>query len=215
MPALLAPLELLEDLIPIFGEIADIAEIAATPAIIQGCVKGIEKEGKAEFKVFGKEHTLSFDAPKTKPTDVPDRPPAKSDTPTKTGDKNNPTCTRKAEVAKRAPAAPTKTNYIDSGSFKILASTVKAIPNAEWRDGQGWAIEASKFPSFLYSVREKKTPQWVLPLNFVTAKIPFRGCNTDTGALRMASHWCHPLSRALPAHRWIRHRLNRTKRGPR
>lgn len=59
MPALLAPLEALEDLIPIFGEIADLVEIAATPAIIEACVKGIEKEGKAEFKVFGKKHTLT------------------------------------------------------------------------------------------------------------------------------------------------------------
>lgn len=79
VPALLAPLELAEDLIPIIGElqdiilvwprslltiypgeILDIAEIAATPALIQGCVKGIEKEGKAEFKVFGKKHSLTF-----------------------------------------------------------------------------------------------------------------------------------------------------------
>lgn len=60
VPALLAPLELLEDLIPIFGEIADVVEIAATPAIIQGCVKGIEKAGKSEFKVFGKKHTLRY-----------------------------------------------------------------------------------------------------------------------------------------------------------
>jgi chitinase len=59
VPALLAPLELLEDLIPIVGEILDIAEIAATPALIQACVKGVEKEGKAEFKVFGKKHTIS------------------------------------------------------------------------------------------------------------------------------------------------------------
>ncbi|KAF6235801.1 hypothetical protein HO173_005996 [Letharia columbiana] len=59
VPALLAPLELAEDLIPIFGEILDLAELAATPALIEGCVKGIEKEGKAEFKVFGKEHSLS------------------------------------------------------------------------------------------------------------------------------------------------------------
>ena len=59
VPALLAPLEALEDLIPIVGEIADAIEIAATPAIIEGCVKGIEKEGSAEFKVFGKKHTVS------------------------------------------------------------------------------------------------------------------------------------------------------------
>ena len=38
VPALIAPLELPEAVIPISGEITDIAEIAATPAIIQGCV---------------------------------------------------------------------------------------------------------------------------------------------------------------------------------
>lgn len=59
VPALLLPLEALEDLIPIIGEILDIAEVAATPALIRACVKGVEKEGKAEFKVFGKKHTLS------------------------------------------------------------------------------------------------------------------------------------------------------------
>ncbi|KAH6658131.1 glycoside hydrolase superfamily [Truncatella angustata] len=63
IPALLAPLEALEALIPIFGEIADIAEIAATPALIQLCIKGVEKEGQAVFKVFGKKHTISFDKP--------------------------------------------------------------------------------------------------------------------------------------------------------
>lgn len=44
----------------LLGIILDIAEVAATPLIIEGCVKGIEKEGKAEFKVFGKKHTLSM-----------------------------------------------------------------------------------------------------------------------------------------------------------
>ena len=110
VPALLAPLELLEDLIPIVGEIADAVEIAATPAIIEGCVKGIEKEGQAEFKVFGKKHTLkwvilaqtanwteftaisltdtragSMKEPAGKPTDVPDRPSASDHPPAKTG----------------------------------------------------------------------------------------------------------------------------------
>ncbi|KAI2464656.1 glycosyl hydrolases family 18-domain-containing protein [Annulohypoxylon bovei var. microspora] len=66
VPALLAPLELVEDLIPFIGWIAEAAEIAATPELIQVCVKGIEKEGKAEFKVFGKKHTISM-ATKTKP----------------------------------------------------------------------------------------------------------------------------------------------------
>ncbi|KAK8082816.1 glycoside hydrolase family 18 protein [Apiospora saccharicola] len=63
VPALLAPLEAIEAAIPIIGEIADIAEIAATPALIQLCVKGAEKEGKAVFKVFGKKHTLTVDKP--------------------------------------------------------------------------------------------------------------------------------------------------------
>lgn len=54
IPALLAPLELFEDVILIIGKFPDVADIAATPAIVEGCVKGIEKEGKAEFKVFQK-----------------------------------------------------------------------------------------------------------------------------------------------------------------
>jgi hypothetical protein len=60
------------------GEIADIAEIAATPALIQLCVKLIEKEGKAEFKIFGKKHTLSMDKPTAKPSKT--RPPESSHT---------------------------------------------------------------------------------------------------------------------------------------
>ncbi|KAF2649566.1 glycoside hydrolase family 18 protein, partial [Lophiostoma macrostomum CBS 122681] len=72
VPALLAPLELLEDLIPIFGEIADLAEIAATPALIRACVKDVEKEGKAEFKVFGKKHTLSMNSGKPSMTRAPE-----------------------------------------------------------------------------------------------------------------------------------------------
>lgn len=83
VPALLAPLELAEDVIPIIGEILDIAEVAATPALIQLCIKGIEKEGKAEFKVFGKKHTLSLDKPAVKPSSI-SRPPRKSHDPPKT-----------------------------------------------------------------------------------------------------------------------------------
>ncbi|KAI4204800.1 MAG: hypothetical protein LQ350_000866 [Teloschistes chrysophthalmus] len=110
VPALLAPLELLEDLIPIFGEIADIAEIAATPAIIQGCVKGIEKEGKAEFKVFGKKHTLSMDKPSEKPTEI--RPPATSHETPKTSTQSN-ACNLKArDLEKRVGGCNDVTNYI-------------------------------------------------------------------------------------------------------
>lgn len=94
VPALLAPLEALEALIPIFGEIADIAEIAATPALILGCEKGIEKEGKAVFKIFGKEHSLTIDKPTAKPSSA--RPPASSHDPPKTSTKSD-SCSRKAK----------------------------------------------------------------------------------------------------------------------
>ncbi|KAI1501196.1 hypothetical protein F5X99DRAFT_409340 [Biscogniauxia marginata] len=73
--ALLAPLELVEDLIPFISWILDAAEMAAIPELIQVCVKGIEKEGKAEFKAFGKERSLSIPT-KTKP--VSTRPPSSS-----------------------------------------------------------------------------------------------------------------------------------------
>ncbi|THW73572.1 glycoside hydrolase [Aureobasidium pullulans] len=104
VPALLLPLELIEDAIPIVGEILDLIEIAATPAIIQACVKGIEKEGKAEFKVFGKKHTLSMDKP-TKP--VTSRPPTSTHSPAKTSS-NCPRIPKrdleKRALDKRAPA---------------------------------------------------------------------------------------------------------------
>ena len=82
----------------------DLIEIAATPAIIQACVKGIEKEGKAEFKVFGKKHTLSMDKP-TKP--VTSRPPTSTHSPAKTSS-NCPRIPKrdleKRALDKRAPA---------------------------------------------------------------------------------------------------------------
>ena len=108
VPALLAPLELVEGLIPIVGEIADLIKIAATPAIIKACVKGIEKEGKAEFKVFGKKHTLSMNQPTTKPTAT--RPPPKSHETPKSSTENK--CNLKARgVERRAPCNNDKTEY--------------------------------------------------------------------------------------------------------
>ncbi|KAK3674234.1 hypothetical protein LTR78_005703 [Recurvomyces mirabilis] len=77
VPALLAPIELLEDLIPIFGEIADIAELAATPALIKLCTDEIEKTGKAEFKVFGKKHSLSLESSRDKTSQI--EPQARKD----------------------------------------------------------------------------------------------------------------------------------------
>jgi chitinase len=128
VPALLAPLKLLEDLIPIVGkfvssghtlrnwecgitvlegEILDIAEIAATPFLIEGCVKGIEKEGQAEFKVFGKKHTLNMNKPTKKPSAT--RPPKSSHSPAKTSSD----CPRqpKRDLEKRAPAPKCDKKY--------------------------------------------------------------------------------------------------------
>lgn len=76
VPALLAPLELLEDVIRNVGEIPGVAEIAATPAIIEGCVKRIGREGKAEFEAPKEKHTLSANEPNEKPTEI--RPPKSS-----------------------------------------------------------------------------------------------------------------------------------------
>ncbi|KAK0100840.1 hypothetical protein ONS95_007287 [Cadophora gregata] len=78
VPALLAPLELIEDLIPFVGWIASAAEIAATPALITLCTKEIEKAGKAEFKVFGKKQTLTLDKKKEP---VSTRPPSSNHSP--------------------------------------------------------------------------------------------------------------------------------------
>jgi chitinase len=64
----------------------DIAEIAATPALINLCTKEIEKSGKAEFKVFGKKHSLSMD----KPTATKEsRPPESSHSSAKTSSCGN------------------------------------------------------------------------------------------------------------------------------
>ncbi|CZR67060.1 uncharacterized protein PAC_16959 [Phialocephala subalpina] len=120
VPALLAPLELLEDAIPIIGEILDIAEIAATPAIIEGCVKGIEKEGKAEFKVFGKKHTLDMNKPTDKPKES--RPPKSSHSSAKTSSE----CPRQPKHAKRAAGAPAPA----CNAKKIVTVTTKISDEA-------------------------------------------------------------------------------------
>jgi len=130
VPALLAPLELLEDLIPIVGEIADLAEIAATPAIIQGCVKGIEKEGKAEFKVFGKKHTLSMGEPSEKPED---RPPKTSHDSAKTSSKDS--CTKPPErrgLEERMDCRKTVTSYSDGPTSEIYDRHVVECPLAQY-----------------------------------------------------------------------------------
>ncbi|KJR85825.1 class 5 chitinase 1 [Sporothrix schenckii 1099-18] len=131
VPALLVPLELLEDLIPIVGEIMDLIEIAATPAIIEGCVKGIEKAGKAEFKV--------------KPEGVPSRPvPKDGDHPTQTADKNGKSdrCERETKRSKTLVAAgkPTKTSYIDKPRMEKLIEHSGYPSDHEWKHNDGFAM---------------------------------------------------------------------------
>jgi chitinase len=93
------------------GEILDIAEIAATPSLIQLCVKDVEKEGKAEFKVFGKEHTLSMD----KPTATKEsRPPESSHSSAKTS-----ACSKNAN-AKRAD----NNDYCDPQFNKVVTTEI-------------------------------------------------------------------------------------------
>ena len=132
VPALLAPLELAEDLIPIIGEILNIAEIAATPALINLCVKGIEKEGKAEFKVFGKKHTLSFNQPKKPPQT---RPPPSSHEKPKTSSQPGGCSRGRGKLRKRAPCnhyttftAVTTTTVLDSSRTCVA----RRWPQACW-----------------------------------------------------------------------------------
>ena len=129
VPALLAPLELAEDLIPIAGEIADAIELAATPAIVEGCVKGIEKEGKAEFKVFGKKHTLDINKPTGTNKDLP--APKKHDPPKESDD----SC-KKPDKVKRAPGPmPTR----DTEAMALLRRNARE-PIGGWRQGQGYML---------------------------------------------------------------------------
>ena len=145
VPALLAPLEALEDLIPIAGEIADAIEIAATPAIVEGCVKGIEKEGKAEFKVFGKEHTLDINKPTETDKDLP--APKKHDPPKESDDAS---CKKPEKLRKRTHGSGADNivppRYDDSHEFDILQRTAKKPPEY-WRNGMGYAIREDRPPS--------------------------------------------------------------------
>lgn len=106
------------------GEIADLAEIAATPAIIKACVKGIEKEGKAEFKVFGKKKTLSLGSPTGNPPET--RPPPKSHTSPKTSGTSS--C---AGGKKRAPCLRVETQWGTTTS-DILPRTTKTCSGNQY-----------------------------------------------------------------------------------
>ncbi len=98
VPALLAALEALEALIPIVGEILDLVEIAATPALIMACTKAVEKEGKAELKILGKKHTLSLDRSHEKPPAT--RPPERSHDKPKTSTRDDGSCAKDGKGTK-------------------------------------------------------------------------------------------------------------------
>ncbi|KAF6219691.1 hypothetical protein HO133_004160 [Letharia lupina] len=170
VPALLAPLELLEDLIPIAGEIADAIEVAATPAIIEGCVKGIEKEGKAEFKVFGKEHTLDINKPTSTDKDLP--APKKHDPPKESDD----ACEKPDKLRKRV-GVQAKREDRDSDAFKALARAA-GKPNEFWRTGQGWAIREA------YPWAGNVIPNhYLLVVGIVSVKLtmePIKDCRGNT-----------------------------------
>lgn len=129
VPALLAPLELAEDLIPFIGEILDIAEIAATPALIKLCVKGIEKEGKAEFKVFGKKHSLSMDKPTVKPSSV-SRPPETSHNPPRTTTKDDSCSIKGRGLDKRVNCLKPVTSYTET--INRYQTITKTCSGARW-----------------------------------------------------------------------------------
>ena len=143
VPALLLPLELIEDAIPIVGEIADAIEVAATPAIVEGCVKGIEKSGKAEFKVFGEKHTIDMNSP-TKVPDGKHPPPKKHDPPPTKSDA--PSCKKPPKLKTRAPKeAPRK--YVDTPEFEKLQQVTRR-PDSFW---VSTLFFASNFPVFVAS----------------------------------------------------------------
>lgn len=100
-------------MIPIIGEIADAIELAATPGLIDLCTKDIEKEGSAEFKVFGKKKTLSFDEPTAT---AEDRPPESSHESAKT--KSSSSCQAEEKRAGVRGAATT-TTYSSSTTSEV------------------------------------------------------------------------------------------------
>ena len=169
VPALLVPLELAEDLIPIVGEIADAVEIAATPAIIEGCVKGIEKAGKSEFKVFGKKHTLDINKPTGTDKDLP--APKKHDPPKKSDE----ACEKPPKLRKRVGTQPSLREDRDTEAFKKF-NQVAGKPNDFWRTGMGWALRNT--------YHDGVVPQWpthyTLVVGIVTVtqtQEPVRDCH--------------------------------------
>jgi chitinase len=184
VPALLAPLEALEDLIPIIGEIADAIEIAATPAIVEACVKGIEKEGSAEFKIFGKTHTVKLDEPTEKPGDVPDRPATKTDDDSaQTGDKGKKdSCEAKAKRA--ADALPITDHFNnDSPQFTVLQRATPFPGNENWKkiaDGTGWALK-QEYHDPVYAAVAQVPFHWLYIAGYVEISYEDREKKNDCG----------------------------------
>ncbi|KAI1734037.1 glycosyl hydrolases family 18-domain-containing protein [Xylaria scruposa] len=146
VPALLAPLELIEDLIPIVGWIATAAEVAATPALIRLCVKGIEKEGKAEFKVFGKKQSLSLDT-RTKP--VSTRPPRSSHNSMPTSTAN---CKRADGDNCGRPRRTGPPIYEETAS-----TTIEPAPTVSVCDGSRWQQPCLHYSSVIQRMPTYKT----------------------------------------------------------
>lgn len=184
VPALLAPLELLEDAIPIIGEIADLVEIAATPAIIKACEKGVEKEGKAEFKVFGKKHTLDIN----KPTDTPanPRPPPKSHEPPKTKSKASKTKDHQSTTARHSTTSSATTSAT-SEPYRCMKNKCgescalkRSIPGGESSDSalDRRAFSAVNNDGDVEKMKNKKGNRDISTFkNRATDWIPFDGSN--------------------------------------
>lgn len=186
VPALLAPLELLEDAIPFIGEIADLAEIAATPAIIKACEKGIEKEGKAEFKIFGKKHTLDIN----KPTDTPanPRPPPKSHEPPKTKSKASKTKDHQSTTTHRSTtSSATSSATTTSEPYRCMKNKCgescalkRSIPGGESSDSalDRRAFSAVSNDGDVEKMKNKKGNKDISSFkNRATDWIPFDGSN--------------------------------------
>lgn len=113
------------------GEIADVVELAATPAVITLCTDEIEKSGKAKFKVFGKTKSLSIGDPTETASN---RPPTKSPSSAKTK-----TTSSSCSINKRAPdlkpAQITATNrfYQNSTTKKVCDFNRWPQPCAHFR----------------------------------------------------------------------------------
>ncbi|KAL9585251.1 MAG: hypothetical protein Q9212_001643 [Teloschistes hypoglaucus] len=144
VPAFLAPLAALELLWPVVGEIIDIVELASTPAIIRACVQGIEKEGKAEFKAFGKKKTFSFGSPTQKPHQT--RPQMKSHEPPKTSQTSS--CGRGNKRAALVPCLRKMTQYETTTSDVLLRTTRTCSGNLYTQACFHYRSVISRYPEY-------------------------------------------------------------------